>query len=125
VPLSGPPPWVIDGYELHTHPDLHERLLQVAVALPRGCEAALFGCPVLAVRGVVFAATLGTSFLGVRLAGDDVPLALELGGQSWSNAGDDWVSFDAWNIDVPTRTWIGDLSYWCERAYHRALDLAA
>ncbi len=76
-------------------------------------------------RGVVFGATLGTSLLGFRLSGDDVLLALEVGGRVWSDVGEDWVSFDAWNVDVPTRTWIGDLTYWCECAYRLAPELGA
>ncbi len=87
----------LGAYELHTHPDLVDRL----VHLGQGSERAitpLFGVPVL-VRGGdrPFAVALGTRTLLLRLPAQpadvtrlDVPAELSVG----------WVAVDAWQSDL-------------------------
>jgi hypothetical protein len=56
----------LDGWELHTHPDLMERLRLVAPA-DSGPLIPVFGVPVLAVHGIVAVAALGTAWLMVKI----------------------------------------------------------
>jgi hypothetical protein len=65
-PPSGPDDHELDGWQLHTHPDLVERLTTLA---PDGAPVIpLFGVPALAAENGVFATVaLGTSWLIVRL----------------------------------------------------------
>ena len=54
----------LDGWQLHTHPDLCDHLQ----SLNRACYRGDFGVPVLAnARGLHFAVARGTSFLAFRL----------------------------------------------------------
>lgn len=117
-------PWDIDDFELHTHPDLCDRLQEVASTLPEKCIAALYGCPIfVAKNGIIFAVAIGTSSLKFRLSASDAEQAYELGGQADNGLGKKWVAFDAWQSDLPTRQWIGDLKFWCEQAYHHASEI--
>ncbi|MBD0746652.1 hypothetical protein [Streptomyces sp. CBMA152] len=53
-----------EGWELHTHPDLVERLEDLA---PRWPVLASFGVPVLAANGIAAVVAVGTGVLLVRL----------------------------------------------------------
>ncbi len=86
----------LDEFELHTHPDLCEHLY----SLNPWCKGAAYGVPVLATdRGVLFAMARGTSTLALRLAGTDRAAAIESGGRDFTEAGPDWVAFEAWRVD--------------------------
>jgi len=138
VPSTDPSPsaWDAAGYELHTHPDLEERLTQLASSLPGHRSAMLYGCPVLATKaGVVFAVACGMRFLAFRLADADIPLALEMGGgstrelaQTWispvgASLEANWIAFDPWGSALPSGKWTGDLKYFFEQAYHYASSI--
>ncbi|MFF1872681.1 hypothetical protein [Kitasatospora herbaricolor] len=56
--------YVYEGWELHTHPDLVERLEDLA---PRWPVLATFGVPVLAAKGIAAVVAQGMSTLLVRL----------------------------------------------------------
>jgi hypothetical protein len=131
VPSVDPryPAWNVGRYELHTHPDLGERLNQLASSLPRHQERILYGSPVLATQaGFIFAVAWGMKFLAFRLAEADLPLAAELGGdsareraQKWisplaASLEANWIAFDPWGSDLPSRKWTGDLEYFCALA---------
>ena len=106
-----------------SHPDLDDAL----AALGRDCGAtrrAAYGVPVLATHGgVLFAVARGTRSLGLRLPDDTWVLAIEMGAVPWSELGPDWMQFDVWDPDVPSRQHTGDLRYFVEVAYRHATAL--
>ena len=98
----------LDGWQLHTHPDLCERLQ----SLNPHCYRGAFGVPVLATdRGVWFGVAIGTSTLALRLPPDEAKAA---GGRDFPNAGPDWVSVDPWQTDLDT------LKRWARAALKQA-----
>jgi hypothetical protein len=100
----------LEGYELHTHPDLCDHLR----SLNPYCFRGAYGVPVLANdRSVVFAVARGTSFLAFRLSEPEHSEALA-GGKPFPEAGQDWVSVEAWRIDKDT------LLKWCRAAHATA-----
>ena len=97
----------LDGWQLHTHPDLCEQLEKLCPA----CYGGRYGVPVLAgAEGVVFALALGTSTLAFRLDGAARAEALEAGGREFREAGDGWTAVDPWRTPLET------LKRWCRRA---------
>ncbi|SEM69032.1 hypothetical protein [Streptacidiphilus jiangxiensis] len=56
--------YAYEGWELHTHPDLVERLVDLA---PRWPVLATFGVPVLAAKGIAAVVACGMGMLLVRL----------------------------------------------------------
>jgi hypothetical protein len=101
----------LDGYELHTHPDLCDHLQ----ALNRHCTGGAYGVPVLANDdGVIFAVARGTSFLAFLLPEPDRSEAKAAGGADYPEAGDDWVSVEAWRTDQEL------LTKWCRAAHAHA-----
>jgi hypothetical protein len=105
----------LDGYELHTHPDLCDHLQ----ALNRPCYGGAYGVPVLANdRGVIFAVAHGTSFLAFRLPEPEQSAAKAAGGKDYADAGDDWISVEAWRTDKDV------LTKWCRAAHAYANSIA-
>ncbi|QDU94091.1 hypothetical protein [Lignipirellula cremea] len=86
--------WDIDSFELHTHPDLIERLELLSDSLPQGYRrVAHCDCPTLvAENGIVFAFASGMSQVTLRLPhGTMLPttkIAFELDPP--------WYSFNPW-----------------------------
>ena len=105
-------PWDIDDYELHTHPDLREKLREIATSTLVECECAAYGYPVLANKaGVIFAIARGTSDLTFRLPPNSISEVIKEGGKIEQEYGDDWVTVNPWGRD-------GDnLKRWCLAAY--------
>ena len=100
----------LEGWQLHTHPDLCDHLR----ALNPHCYRGAYGVPVLANdEAVVFAVARGTSFLAFRLSDPERSEALA-GGKPFPEAGQDWVSVEAWRIDKDT------LLKWCRAAHATA-----
>ena len=62
-------PWIVEGYSLHTHPDLCERVENINAAAAGGTEFRyLYGKPALiAANGVIVAFATGTHTFCVRL----------------------------------------------------------
>jgi hypothetical protein len=110
--------WDIDGYELHAHPDLVERLGQLGEGSHRDVTAA-YGLPVL-VRpiGRPFAVAVGTSTLLLRVGvePDDVLMS---DAPSWFRA-KGWVSVDAWQVDLPREEGTARLRKWVGEAFDKA-----
>lgn len=105
-------PWDIDDYELHTHPDLHEKMRKIAENVLVECEYAAYGYPILANKaGIIFAIALGTSVLAFRLPPDAIREMVKEGGAVKREYGDDWVTIDPWGRDN------NSLKRWCLAAY--------
>ncbi|HUR24576.1 MAG TPA: hypothetical protein VM327_00990 [Candidatus Thermoplasmatota archaeon] len=82
----------LDGWQLHTHPDLCERLQSLCPP----CYGGRFGVPVLtAGNGIHFAVAMGTSTLAFRLGP-------ESGGREFPEAGLGWVAVDPWQTPLET-----------------------
>src|SRR5215469_10272712 len=93
-PPSGPGrAYALGDWELHTHPDLMDRLCELAPGWPL---TAAYGVPLLASEGVAAVVALGTGWLAVRI--DRLPasvMTLE-SAPAWTFAGGDWYIVDPW-----------------------------
>lgn len=80
-------------WELHTHPDLMERLCELAPGWPL---TAAYGVPILACEGVAAVVALGTDWLAVRI--DRLPVGIKTlePAPAWTFAGGDWHIVDPW-----------------------------
>ncbi|MFK0171685.1 hypothetical protein ACIQU5_23070 [Streptomyces sp. NPDC090306] len=97
APPDGPDDLALGEWQLHTHPDLCERLAELA---PRAPLHAAYGVPVLAHEGIAAAVALGTSALLVRLPAP--PPKLRAGPPVGLPAGRGWQSVDAWQGELPS-----------------------
>ncbi|MCX4993160.1 MULTISPECIES: hypothetical protein [unclassified Streptomyces] len=119
-PPSGPDDYALGEWQLHTHPDLLDRLAELARRAPLH---AAYGVPVLAREGVAAAAALGTSVLLVRLPA--APTDLEAGTPAPFLAGHGWQAVDAWQSGLPCAEGARRLSGAVRRALAGARDLAS
>jgi len=98
----------LDGYELHTHPDLCDHLQ----SLNPHCYGGLYGVPVLANEGgLLFAVARGTSSLAFLLPDSEREAARQAGGFESPDAGEGWIGFEAWRTDKDV------LLKWCRAAH--------
>ncbi|WP_089105952.1 hypothetical protein [Streptomyces hyaluromycini] len=92
--------YAYEGWELHTHPDLVERLGDLA---PQWPVLATFGVPVLAAKGIAAVVALGTRMLLVRLP--EAPAEpLEPAGPCppLTDPGQGWYSVCPWQSELPS-----------------------
>lgn len=97
-PPSGPGrAYALGAWELHTHPDLMERLCDLA---PGGPLIAAYGVPLLAYEGVAAVVALGTGWLAVRI--DRLPVNIKTlkPAPAWTFAGGDWHIIDPWQGEL-------------------------
>jgi hypothetical protein len=106
-------------WELHAHPDLCERLDEVA---PDGGRVELYGVPGRASsRGVVYAVARGIDSILLRLAAGEVSDAvLANGGSPAADVGSEWVVANAWLTNVPRAAGTDLLRSWLEAARNAA-----
>lgn len=92
-PPSGPGDYALGAWQLHTHPDLIDRLCELAPSWPL---AAAYGVPLLACEGVAAVVALGTGWLAVRI--DRLPANVQTSesAAAWTIAGGDWHIVDPW-----------------------------
>ncbi|MFD8804610.1 hypothetical protein [Streptomyces sp. NPDC059597] len=94
--------YAYEGWELHTHPDLVERLEDLA---PRWPVLATFGVPVLAAKGIAAVVALGTSSLLVRLPGVPAePLERAEPCPPLTDPGQGWYSLRPWQSELPSES---------------------
>lgn len=116
-------PWALDGFELHTHPDLQERLDQVALGQPGGRSVGVYGVPVLTASDVVYAVADGTSRIYLRIPpGATRDEVLRHGGDPDAAYGSEWVGADAWLSDVPGAAGERLLASWVAAAAAAVID---
>ena len=101
----------LDGWQLHTHPDLGDRLR----SLNPHCFKGVYGVPVLATeRGELFAVAMGTSLLALRLPDAEAAEANAAGAREWADGGPGWLAVDPWSTDETI------LKRWCRAAQKHA-----
>lgn len=110
---SAPTDFDIDEWELHTHPDLTERLGQVAELAGAPLRLVpLFGVPVLVDQeGVVSAFAEGMNALVFRVG------ETQIASKPHSIPG--WREFDAFDPEVPTDEQLSRLTEICRAAAQR------
>ncbi len=111
-PRQGKAWHIVDGYELHTHPDIEERLHEAASPLEDVVRGHVYGVSVLIhPSGVIIAAAPGMSSLLLRL-----PEAPGHGG-IFEPLGPPWYMLDAWASHIPGGEWLAELQRYGRRAY--------
>jgi hypothetical protein len=104
---------------LRCHPDLVERLAEMARPLRRGVRVFVEGCPVVHhPGGAPIACASGTSFLVVRSAQPAGVLASKWDTPPELDAA--WVSLDPWAADVTFTRTLGVLREHMRKAYDHA-----
>jgi hypothetical protein len=94
--------YLYEGWELHTHPDLVERLEDLA---PRWPVVASFGVPVLAAKGIAAVAAWGTGMLLARLPEAPLePLEPADPCPPLTDPGQGWYTVCPWQSDFPRRS---------------------
>lgn len=86
----------LDGWELHTHPDLVERLAQIARS--RQAVIPLYGVVALEQKGVIVVVALGTSHLLFRLTA--APEGVEAAAPIEPLCGNGWHPVSAWQSQL-------------------------
>ena len=113
-------PWDIDGFELHTHPDLSERLEEVGAGLPGGGRfVGVYGYATLVdSHHVIRAVALGNAGFAFRVADPAVRADIEANSRfHWSSGGGDWVGADAWPVDLPLAVGSDRVRAWLTAAF--------
>jgi hypothetical protein len=88
--------YAADGYELHAHPDLVDRLKHLINYAENASFQFAFGVPVLyAPNGLIFATVEGTSSLQLYLPGEHG------WGRPYAEYGDSWRQGRAWAATAP------------------------
>jgi hypothetical protein len=92
-PPKGPGDYALGAWQLHTHPDLMDRLCELAPGWPL---TAAYGVPLLASEGIAAVVALGTGWLSVRI--DRLPPDVKTlePDPGWPFAGGDWHIVDPW-----------------------------
>lgn len=108
------------GYELHTHPDLIERLEQVVPGQP---ILPVYGVAVVACEGI--AAIVASSMNQLLFRVPAVPPGLELKTAILPPVGEGWHALDAWQIGLPTAEGLRRLSAVARAALDHAGELSS
>jgi hypothetical protein len=105
----------LGAFEQHAHPDICERLDQVARG---GRSVGAYGLCARAARGgVLFALGMGTSSIALRLPdGPAREAVLSSGGRLDPDLGPDWVLADAWLSTLSGADGTALLAAWVEAA---------
>jgi hypothetical protein len=92
----------LDGFELHAHPDVCERLIGLAGELgevPDGWHA-VYGVPALVTaHGAIYAFAIGAGGIGLRLPHASLPPHLNRHDLDLPG----WTVIDAWQTQLPGR----------------------
>jgi hypothetical protein len=95
--LPAGPADALGAWQLHTHPDLIDRLCELAPGWPL---TAAYGVPLLPGEGVAAVVALGTGWLAVRI--DHLPAGIEAlkPAPAWTFAGGDWHIVNPWQSQL-------------------------
>ncbi|MER6159633.1 hypothetical protein ABT147_29475 [Streptomyces sp. NPDC001868] len=120
APPTGPNDYALGEWQLHTHPDLLDRLAQLA---PHAPLHAAYGVPVLAHEGIAAAAALGTATLLVRLPAVPADLKADIPIPSLAEHG--WQAVNAWQSELPSAEGTRRLSDAVQGALANVRDLTS
>ncbi len=98
VPAGGPEDHALGSWQLHTHPDLMERLRELAPGWPL---TAAYGVPLLARDGIAVVVALGTGWLAIRVGSLPPDVETVEPDTAWSFAGADWHFISPWQSQLP------------------------
>jgi hypothetical protein len=96
-PRSGPDDYTLGFWQLHTHPDLMERLCDLAPGWPL---TAAYGIPLLARDGIAVLVALGTHRLALRIRQLPPWVQTEDAAPTWAFAGGDWHIISPWQAQL-------------------------
>jgi hypothetical protein len=103
-----------DDYELHTHPELYDRLLKISRILPEQCFSAAYGYAILVTQGgVIFGVAGGIGHITLRLAPYMQPPDSVLDTRLYVENGLDWICFKQ----------LASFGNWCKYAFDYAKQL--
>jgi hypothetical protein len=111
----------LDGFELHTHPDLIERLGELAGS-PRAVVA-FYGVVGIVVKGLAAVVALGTDTLLLRLPARPKGVRFELPVEPM--CGNGWYAVSAWDADRHAPDEPSRLARLIHAAHQHTLDLAS
>jgi hypothetical protein len=115
--------YAYEGWELHTHPDLVERLEDLA---PQWPVLATFGVPVLAAKGIAAVVAKGTDTLLVRLPEAPAePLKAAERCPPLTDPGEGWYALSPWQGELPSAESRRLLSLVIQHALSYAASLSA
>jgi hypothetical protein len=111
----------MNGYELHTHPDLIERLVEAGASLDAPLVAA-YGVAVLThPNQVIFTIAYSMSALIYRLPTN---LHSRVVPSRWTyEVGKEWISANAWLPNLASQEGTARVREWCRWAYEHAARL--
>ncbi|MGW0855271.1 hypothetical protein [Streptomyces sp. NPDC002690] len=109
----------LDGWQLHTHPDLEERFIALASGHAVGSA---YGVPVLSAGGVAAAVAYGTSIILVRVPA--LPGNVEPGEALAPLTDGEWFSVSAWQSGIPQADGTARLGALVREAARHALGLS-
>jgi len=117
TPRDPDDPYAIDAFTLRTHPDLSERLADVAGDLRGGRILGIYGYSALVCGDVVCAVAMGTGHLRLRIADPAIrdEIAVD-GGTTDPELGRGWIGLSAWLTDVPRAEGTARLRRWVAAA---------
>jgi hypothetical protein len=96
-PPSGPGDYTLGSWQLHTHPDLMERLRELAPGWPL---TAAYGVPMLARDGIAVLVALGTDWLALRIGQLPPWVQTKDPAPAWTFAGGDWHIISPWRTGL-------------------------
>ena len=113
-------PWDIDGFVLHTHPDLSERLEEVGRGLPGGGRfVGVRGHAVLHDEGgLIRVVALGNAGFAIRVRDAEVRADIARHSRlTWTRFGPAWVGADAWPLELSLDDGTARVRGWLEAAF--------
>jgi hypothetical protein len=114
-------PYDLDGWELHTHPDLVERLEEICGSRKRVKPA--YGVVMVEVKEVALAVAMGTSVLLFRLP--EAPEGVKLGPPVEPLTSRGWFSVNPWQSQLPSGEGLARLSALLQLAHEHTYWIAS
>jgi hypothetical protein len=109
-----------DGWELHVHPDLIERLEHIAGS--REAVVPLYGVVIVVVRDIAVAMAEGTGTVLLRLPSP--PTDVQPGFEVEPLCSNGWHAVSPWQSDLPSAVGLARLSALLQDASEHARDVA-
>ena len=118
-------PWDVDAFELHSHPDLTERLDELRQGVTgAGSHVGIYGYTALVDRGgAVRVVSLGNAGFAIRVADPAVRADIEANSRfRWHAPDPAWIGADPWPFDLPLAEGTARARSWFEASFAEAAD---